>query len=108
MSYKQILNNIQLIIFKIVVFFSYFLLIASSLGLSENALIYLNTLSYHIRIYICLFLIWRFNPLRSNYEFTDLDREIAFTAGVFILSTTSLQKYVDDAKDRAEKIIKTL
>jgi hypothetical protein len=53
-------------------------------------------------------LIWRFNPLRSNYEFTDLDREIAFTAGVFILSTTSLQKYVDDAKDRAEKIIKTL
>jgi hypothetical protein len=108
MSYKEILNNIQLIVFKIVVFFSYFLLITSSLGLSENALIYLNNLSYYVKIYVCLFLIWRFNPLKTHYEFTDLDREIAFTAGVFILSTTALQKYVDNAKDQAQKIIKTL
>lgn len=108
MSYKETLNNIQLIVFKIVVFFSYFLLITSSLGLSENALIYLNNLSYYVKIYVCLFLIWRFNPLKNHYEFTDLDREIAFTAGVFILSTTALQKYVDNAKDQAQKIIKTL
>lgn len=105
MSYKEILNNIQLIVFKIVVFFSYFLLIVSSLGLSENALIYLNKLSYYVKIYVCLFLIWRFNPLRTKYEFTDLDRNIAFSAGVFILSTTVLQKYVDNAKDRAQKIL---
>jgi hypothetical protein len=105
MSYKEILNNIQLIVFKIVVFFSYFLLIVSSLGLSENALIYLNKLSYYIKIYVCLFLIWRFNPLRTKYEFTDLDRNIAFSAGVFILSTTALQKYVDNAKDRAQKLL---
>ena len=108
MSYKETLNNIQLIVFKIVVFFSYFLLITSSLGLSENALIYLNNLSYYVKIYVCLFLIWMFNPLKTHYEFTDLDREIALTAGVFILSTTALQKYVDNAKDQAQKIIKTL
>jgi hypothetical protein len=105
MTYKETLNNIQLIVFNIIVFFSYFLLIVSSLGLSENALIYLNKLSYYIKIYVCLFLIWRFNPLRSKYEFTDLDRNIAFSAGVFILSTTALQKYVDNAKDRAQKIL---
>jgi hypothetical protein len=105
MTYKETLNNIQLIVFKIVVFFSYFLLIVSSLGLSESALIYLNKLSYYIKIYVCLFLIWRFNPLRTKYEFTDLDRNIAFSAGVFILSTTVLQKYVDNAKDRAQKIL---
>jgi hypothetical protein len=105
MTYKETLNNIQLIVFKIVVFFSYFLLIVSSLGLSENALIYLNKLSYYVKIYVCLFLIWRFNPLRTKYEFTDLDRNIAFSAGVFILSTTVLQKYVDNAKDRAQKIL---
>jgi hypothetical protein len=105
MTYKETLNNIQLIVFKIVVFFSYFLLIVSSLGLSENALIYLNKLSYYVKIYVCLFLIWRFNPLRTKYEFTDLDRNIAFSAGVFILSTTVLQKYVDNAKDRAQKLL---
>lgn len=108
MSYKEILNNIQLILFKIFIFFSYFLLIISALGLSENALIYLNNLSYYVKIYICLFLIWRFNPLRTNYEFTDLDRRIAFSSGLFILSTTAIQKYLDDAKDRAEKFIKKL
>lgn len=108
MSYKETLNNIQLIVFNIIVYFSYFLLITSSLGLSENALIYLNNLSYYVKIYVCLFLIWRFNPLRTHYEFTDLDREISFAAGVFILSTTALQKYMDSAKDHAEKIIKTL
>jgi hypothetical protein len=105
MTYKETLNNIQLIVFNIVVFFSYFLLIVSSLGLSENALIYLNKLSYYVKIYVCLFLIWRFNPLRTKYEFTDLDRNIAFSAGVFILSTTALQKYVDNAKDRAQKLL---
>jgi hypothetical protein len=105
MTYKETLNNIQLIVFNIVVFFSYFLLIVSSLGLSENALIYLNKLSYYVKIYVCLFLIWRFNPLRTKYEFTDLDRNIAFSAGVFILSTTVLQKYVDNAKDRAQKLL---
>ena len=108
MTYKETLNNIQLIVFKIVVVFSYFLLITSSLGLSENALIYLNNLSYYFKIYVCLFLIWRFNPLKTHYEFTDLDRKIAFAAGVLILSTTALQKYVDNAKDQAQKIIKTL
>lgn len=105
MTYKETLNNIQLIVFNIVVFFSYFLLIVSSLGLSENALIYLNKLSYYVKIYVCLFLIWRFNPLRTKYEFTDLDRNISFSAGVFILSTTALQKYLDNAKDRAQKIL---
>jgi len=108
MSYKETLYNIQLVIFNIIVFFSYFLLFASALGLSENALIYLNKLSYHVRIYICVFLIWRFNPLRSKYEFTDLDRKIAFTAGLFILSTTFLQKYVDNAKERAQKFYKKI
>jgi hypothetical protein len=55
-------------------------------------------MDYYVKIYVCLFLIWRFNPLRSNIQFTELDRKIAFSAGVFILTTTALNQYLDDVK----------
>ena len=70
------------------------MLFISYIGISASAPKYLDSLDYYIRIYICLFLIWRFNPLRSHYEFTDLDRKIAFSAGVFVLTTTALNEYI--------------
>jgi hypothetical protein len=92
------LHKYQERIFDLIIYTSYFLIIISSLGLSESAPKYLSSLDYYIRVYICLFLIWRFNPLRMNYEFTDLDRKIAFSAGVFILTTTALNQYLEDFK----------
>jgi hypothetical protein len=47
--------------------------------------------------------MWRFRPFKSKYEFTELDRKIAFTAGLFIFTTTALHKYFLDA----ENIFKT-
>lgn len=92
-------------IFDIFVYITYALILISSLGLSETAPKYLKTLDYYVRVYICLFLIWRFNPLRTHYEFTDLDRKIAFSAGVFILTTTALNQYLDDIKNIIKKSI---
>jgi hypothetical protein len=43
--------------------------------------------------------MWRFNPLREKYEFTELDRKIAFSAGLFILTTTALNQYLDQLKE---------
>lgn len=87
------------------IYISYILLILSALGLSSSAPSYLETLDYYIKIYICLFLIWRFNPLRGNYEFTDLDRKIAFSAGLFILTTSALNTYLNDIKIKVHEII---
>ena len=92
---KQQLNKWQERMFDIIIYITYFLIILSSLGLSQSAPKYLQSLDYYIRIYICLFLMWRFNPLRTHYEFTDLDRKIAFSAGVFILTTTVLNQYLE-------------
>jgi len=91
---KEKLHKWQERLYDIIIYVTYFLIIISSLGLSETAPKYLQSLDYYVRIYICLFLIWRFNPLRSKYEFTDLDRKIAFSAGVFILTTTALNQYL--------------
>ena len=80
-------------------------MIISALGLSQAAPKYLYDLDYYVRIYICLFLIWRFNPFRSHYEFTDLDRKIAFSAGMFILTTTVLNEYLTDIINTLKKLI---
>jgi hypothetical protein len=99
------LHKYQERLFNLFIYTSYFLIIVSALGLSESAPKYLDNLDYYIRVYICLFLIWRFNPLRSHYEFTDLDRKIAFSAGLFILTTTALNQYLDIIKEYIKKLI---
>jgi cytochrome c biogenesis protein CcdA len=91
--------------FNLFIYLSYSLLFISALGLSETAPKYLDTMDYYIRIYICLFLMWRFNPLREKPEFTELDRKIAFSAGAFILTTTALNQYLVQLKEIAKNII---
>jgi len=93
------LHRYQEHLFDIIIYISYILIIVSSLGLSMEAPYYLSNLDYYIRVYVCLFLMWRFNPLRSKYEFTDLDRKIAFSAGFFILTTTALNVHLETIKN---------
>ena len=99
------LHKYQEYLFDAIIYFSYILIVVSFFGLSQEAPIYLSSLDYYIRIYICLFLIWRFNPLRHTYEFTDLDRKIAFSAGVFILTTTALNNYFVEVKKQFSDIV---
>jgi cytochrome c biogenesis protein CcdA len=102
---KANLHEAQTKFFTLFIYLSYGLLFISALGLSQTAPKYLDSMDYYIRIYICLFLMWRFNPLREKYEFTDLDRKIAFSAGAFILTTTALNQYLEQLKEIAKKII---
>jgi hypothetical protein len=102
---KSKLHKYQEKLFNIVIYLSYTLIILSTLGLYQPALKYLETLNYYIRIYVCLFLIWRFNPFRNYYEFTNLDRKIAFNAGVFILTTTVLNQYILLIEDKVKSLI---
>ena len=96
---KSQIHRLQEILFNIFIVTTYSLIILSFLGLSQSAEKYLESLDYYVRIYICLFLIWRFNPFRSSYEFTDLDRKIAFSGGLLILTTSALNNYLNDIKN---------
>jgi hypothetical protein len=71
----------------------YVLYFAVIMGLSVNAPRYIEDLQYYLKIYISLFLIIRFNNFR-HIEFTELDRKIAFNAGIFLLSATILDQLV--------------
>jgi cytochrome c biogenesis protein CcdA len=102
---KANLHEAQSKFFNLFIYISYALLFISALGISQTAPKYLDYMEYYIRIYICLFLMWRFNPLREKYEFTELDRKIAFSAGLFILTTTALNQYIDELKKIFQNLI---
>ena len=93
--------------FNLFIISTYILLILSAVGFSQSAPKYLETMDYYVKLYISLFLVWRFNPLRTHYDFTALDRKIAFSAGLFILTTTALNQYltrfVNNVKERLHK-----
>jgi hypothetical protein len=99
--YKNI-HKFQNRIFDIIVYITWALYIAIALGLSANAPQYLDDLQYYVKMYVSLFLIYRFNPFR-RVQFTSLDAKIAFSAGVFLLGTTAIdgiiQNYISTFKE---------
>jgi hypothetical protein len=83
------LYHIQNTIYDIVSYATFIIYIALELGLLAAAPEYLDDLQFYTKIYVALFLIIRFNPLRKA-SFTELDGKIAFGAGVFLISTTAM------------------
>lgn len=85
-------------VFYIAVSISYILYGLTLFGLYKKAPGYLYTLNMAMRMYVSLFLILRFNPYVIN-TFTDFDRKIAYTSGIFLLLTTTLtdilMKYIN-------------
>ena len=83
------IHDFQYNVFTLIIIISWALYACLLLGISTRAPIYLNTLDYYVKIYISLFLLWRFNPFRTIH-FNDLDRKIAFSAGLFLFTTTAI------------------
>ena len=87
--------------FSVIIYLTWVLYFAILLGLSANAPQYLDDLQYYVKMYVSLFLIVRFNPF-TRVRFNELDGKIAFSAGVFLITTTAinglLEMYLDKLK----------
>jgi len=94
--------------FDIFIYISWILYFAILFGVSVNAPSYLDSVDYYAKIYVSLFLLYRFNAFRK-VTFTDLDRKIAFSAGVFLFATTALNQvltqYLDPIKSKISSIL---
>ena len=53
---------------------------------------YLSIAQNILKYYISLFLIIRFNPWNTT-QYTILDRRVAFTSGMLLLSTTAMHSF---------------
>jgi hypothetical protein len=89
-------------IFTYVIYIIYILYFLSIFRLSSQAPEYLKYLHLFITNYICLFLIIRFNPFIKT-TFNSLDRRVAFSAGLFIFTTSFINEtliyYYDEIKN---------
>jgi len=91
--FNKNIHMLQSKVFSLTVYITWALYIIIALGLSAKAPQYLDDLQYYVKIYICLFLIYRFNPFR-RVRFTELDANIAFSAGLFLLATTAIGSFL--------------
>ena len=87
------LYQLQHYMFDFAVYSSYLLLILAHFGLFNGATNYVVTINNYLKLYVCLFLMWRFHPFRRT-QLTELDRKIAFRAGVFVMTTTIINEYI--------------
>jgi hypothetical protein len=85
---KNTINAYQELFFDIAIILTFILFFLYFFSISHKAKNYLDLVNNIIIIYISLFLLYRFNPFKKKYDFTNLDRKIAFSAGVFIFSST--------------------
>ena len=85
-SYK-----IQDTLFNFFIVISYILLALIISGY-KNANNYLQNIDYYVKIIICITLIYKFNRFRTS-KFTDLDRKLAYSAGIMLLTTTTINQF---------------
>ena len=88
----SIVNNTHEKAYDLVIILSYILIFLSYFGKASITASYLETINNYVSMYICIFLILRFHPF-SKTKFTNLDRKIAFHAGVLLISTTTINAY---------------
>lgn len=90
-----------------ILFITYIFYVSIALGVYFISPQYINLLHNIVKLYICFFLIYRFNPWRS-INCTYLDRRVAFTAGFFLLSTTILENilhyFLSETETRVKKL----
>ena len=96
--------KVQEKIFVFTIILSYILYFIAILGVSTQAPIYLSYLEIFIKVYVSLFLIIRFNPF-SHIKFTHLDRRIAFSAGVFLFSTSIINQFLKEYFKKVKNFI---
>jgi hypothetical protein len=107
MVFNKKIHLLQSKVFTFIIYLTWTLYIVIALGLSASAPEYLDDLQYYVKIYICLFLIYRFNPFR-RIQFTQLDSKIAFSAGLFLLATTAIGSFLKNYLIQIKQIVSSL
>jgi hypothetical protein len=82
-------------IFLYILYATWIIYFASIVGTISFGISYLGLLREILKIYISLFLIIKFNPFQKTQVFSRFDRRVAFEAGLFLFSSTILNKIID-------------
>ena len=89
---NHFLHSMQNILFDIALIIWFVLLMLTYFQVVESAPYYLDLINTVIKIYISLFLLWRFNDFRK-VEFTNLDKKIIFNGALYLFFSTVLVNF---------------
>jgi hypothetical protein len=74
------------------------------IGLIQKEPFYFVEFVFIFKVFISIFLIYRFNDFRKNIKFTDLDRKVCFLAGINLLMI-SFADLIQEYMGKIKKII---
>ena len=80
-------------VFNTSVAFLHIVYVAVAFGFLDKEPDYLETIDYSVKVFIALFLLWRFNPW-ARIAFSDFDRRVVFSAGMFLFTVTIVNTYL--------------
>ena len=80
-------------IYNILTYASFLLYIISTIDLYDTAPQYILYIDIALKLFIGLFLIFRFNPL-VKIRFNDFDKQIIFSSGIFILLSSTITTFI--------------
>ena len=87
-----------------------FMLVCAYIGIGIARPVWMTTADYYLKIFVSMFLLYRFNPLRQQIIMQELDRRVIFTSAVIIFTSTILNKmlltYSEKYKIHIDSLIK--
>jgi hypothetical protein len=102
------LSEIQHFIIDWMGYITIIIFILLFVGIIQKEPTYFVEIIFIFMIFICLYLMYRFNDFRKNIKFTEIDRKVCFVGGtyLFFLSFADLiQVYTVTIKDKIQSIL---
>tara|TARA_Y100000816_G_scaffold289561_1_gene276260 strand:- start:6382 stop:6795 length:414 start_codon:yes stop_codon:yes gene_type:complete len=90
-------------VIPVIIFILYFL---AAIGVYKDSDSYVGILQKTMQLYIGIFLFVRFNPFLDRPNFSELDRKVAYSAGLFIIGTTLVKILVDYYHNNPKETVK--
>lgn len=90
-------------VFGITVFIIHAGYVAVAIGVLEKEPEYLPIIDYWMKVFIGVFLLWRFNVF-TTAKFTEFDRKVVFSAGMFMFVTTVVNNYLSGYVNKAKDV----
>ena len=82
------------------IYITFIIFILLFLGIIQKEPTYVSQVIFVFKVFISLYLMYRFNDFRKNVKFTELDRKVCFLAGTYLL----LFSFADLINDYSKKI----
>jgi hypothetical protein len=82
------------------IYITFIIFILLFLGIIQKEPTYVSQVIFVFKVFISLYLMYRFNDFRKNVKFTELDRKVCFLAGSYLL----LFSFADLINDYSLKI----